>query len=43
MVKWNNQLRKYEVYELPNNWNCPLNGKLQDIINCSNYILFTNE
>lgn len=36
MVKWNKRLQKYETYNLPDNWNCPLSGKSQDKINCSN-------
>lgn len=36
LLKWNYQQKKYEPYEIPDNWNVPLMSvDLEDVINCA--------
>ena len=36
MIRWNKVMKKYEPYEIPENWNCPINAGIADKINCVN-------
>ncbi len=33
--KWNVRLHKYEPYEIPDEWNCPMySSDMEEIVNC---------
>lgn len=35
MQKWNSEKHKYEPYEVPKEWYCPLFSNLDERINCA--------